>query len=94
MKQHISNVNFFIGFGRIIREAMFEGIDAVTQSLENQMVMEFQSIIRDVRGCIVPQGEQSESQRFPGTAQAVEQRLKELHELVDHGCRTINTLRG
>jgi hypothetical protein len=94
MKQHISSVSFFLGFGRIIRGAMFEGIDAVTQSLENQMRMEFESLIRDVRGCILSKGEPSESQRFPGTAQAVGKTLEELDELVDHSCRTISRLRG
>jgi hypothetical protein len=94
MKQHISSVNFVSGYGKIIREAMFEGIHAVTQSLERKMVIEFQSIIRDVQGCVLSKGEQSESQRFPGTAQAVEQRLGELRELVDQACRTIGTLRG
>jgi hypothetical protein len=93
MKQHISSVNFFPGLGRIIRKAMFEATDAVMQSLEARMRMEFESIVRDVRGCILSKGEPSEPQRFPGTAQAVGKKVEELDDLVERSCRTINRLR-
>ena len=58
------------------------------------MSMEFRPLIRDIQSSVLPKGELSESQRFPGTVQAMERMLKDINDLVDQSHRTINRLQG
>jgi hypothetical protein len=58
------------------------------------MNMVFEPLIRDIRGSVLPKGEPSESQRFPGTVQAVERMLEEMNDLVDQSRRIISRLQG
>jgi hypothetical protein len=75
-----------------IKNAQFGAIKTTVEGIEQDMKVEFDNILRDLRSAAVEEGEVSESQRFPETAAAIDLGLDRMDGLIARCQDIINVL--